>query len=332
MDSSDASGRTVVVRAPTRIDLGGGWTDVPPYCHEQGGFVCNVAIDRYATATVRADETYRADSVPAAEVVRPGADGLVAAAIRNANVPGVRVELESDFPVAAGLGGSSAATAAVLGALARWQGTDWDRAAIAERGRHIEVDEVGIAGGRQDHYAATFGGALALTFTDAIRVRRLVISAETAADFQRRGLLVYTGESRVSGSTINAVMNAYRDRDPRVRGALAAMKALASDMATTLKTGDLDLLGALLAEHWLNQRSLDPGIPTARIDEIVMRAHGAGAVGWKAMGASGGGCVFVLSGADNLRAVREAVEPLGTIIPFALDQTGLAELPVSSSD
>jgi len=328
VDSSAAGDRTVVVRAPTRIDLGGGWTDVPPYCDEQGGFVCNVAINRYATATARADETYRADPRSAE---RSGANDLVAAVLRHANVPGVRVDLASDFPVAAGLGGSSSATAAVLGALTHWQGTDWDRAAIAEQGRHIEVDEMGIAGGRQDHYAATFGGALALTFTDTVRVRRIAIAPATAAEFERRGMLVYTGESRVSGSTINAVMSAYRDHDSRVRDALATMKMLAHDMATVLESGDLDMLGALLAEHWLNQRSLDPAIPTDRIDEIVMRAQTAGAVGWKAMGASGGGCVFVLSGADNVDAVRQVVAPLGTIVPYGLDQAGLSDVSVSPS-
>jgi len=228
--------------------------------------------------------------------------------------------------VAAGLGGSSAASAAVLGALTRWKGAEWDRAAIAELGREIEVSEMGIAGGRQDHYAATFGGALALTFTDKVRVRSLTVAAETVAEFERRGILLYTGESRISGNTIHAVMDAYRDRDDRVRGALETMKMLAFDMAILLEAGDLDLLGALLAEHWLHQRSLDPAIPTERIDEIVMRAHRAGALGWKATGASGGGCVFVLSAADNVEAVRAAIAPLGTVIPFAVDRQGLTEL------
>ncbi|MDA1080931.1 MAG: hypothetical protein O2973_04505 [Gemmatimonadetes bacterium] len=323
MEFSTAASRTVIVRAPTRVDLGGGWTDVPPYCDEQGGFVCNVAINRYATATVRADETYRPDAAAGAPT---STDPLVAAALRRAGVSGVRVELTSDFPVSSGLGGSSAASAAVLGALDRWRGVEHDRAAIAEAGRSIEVEEMRIAGGRQDHYAATYGGALALTFTEAVAVNRIPVSSETAAEFERRGILVYTGESRVSGSTIHAVIDAYRDRDPRVRGALLAMKTLAAGMAEMLESGDIDTLGAMIAEHWLHQRELHPSIPTARIDEIVMRAHGAGACGAKAMGASGGGCVFVLSAADNVDAVRAAVVPLGEIVPFAIDHHGLADV------
>lgn len=311
------------VRAPTRIDLGGGWTDVPPYCDERGGFVCNIAINRHAVATVRSDETYRgrnAVGAPDEGVASP----LTAAAVRRSGVRGVRVDVANDFPVGAGLGGSSAASAAILGALARWSDTPWDPAAIAETGRLIEVEDLGVAGGRQDHYAATHGGALALTFTDRVQVRRIDLSAATRAAFEARALLVYTGEARVSGSTISAVLDAYRARDRRVLDALAAMKALAMRMADALQAGDLDTLGALMAEHWAHQRSLHPAIPTPRIDEIVTRARAAGAMGWKAMGASGGGCVLVISSLEHVEAVRRAVAALGDPLAFALDTGGLA--------
>jgi D-glycero-alpha-D-manno-heptose-7-phosphate kinase len=315
--------RTVTVRAPTRIDLGGGWTDVPPYCDEIGGFVCNLAISRYAVATVRSIETYR-DTGTSALALGAGDNPLIAAALRRTGMQGVDVSVANDFPVGAGLGGSSAASAAILGALARWRGNAWDRVAIAEEGRRIEVEDLGIAGGRQDHYAATHGGALALTFTDRVEVRRLRVSDQTRAAFESRALLVYTGESRISGSTVKAVLDAYRAGDARVLSALAGMKSLARLMADALEEGDLDRLGELLAEHWGFQRSLHPAIPTPRIDEIVMRAHGAGAIGWKAMGASGGGCVLVLTRAGTHDSVQSAVAPLGEILPFLLDSDGLA--------
>ncbi|HVZ48234.1 MAG TPA: hypothetical protein VG916_05595 [Gemmatimonadaceae bacterium] len=306
-------------RAPTRIDCGGGWTDVPPYADEQGGYVCNIAIDRYATATVR-DETYR----PPAARTATGAGSLVTAALRRTGVTGVSVNVVSDFPVASGLGGSSAASAAVFGALARWRGVPFDRDAIAEEGRRVEVEDLGVAGGRQDHYAATWGGALGLAFGDGVAVRRLQVPPAAILEFERRSVLVYTGESRISGDTIRAVLDAYQARDRAVCNALATMKALARDMAGALEAGDLDQLGALVAEHWQHQRSLHPAIRTARIDEIVARAQRSGASGWKATGASGGGCVWVLAAADNADSVRAAVAPLGEIIPFRVDPGGLA--------
>jgi D-glycero-alpha-D-manno-heptose-7-phosphate kinase len=316
--------RTGTVRAPTRIDLGGGWTDVPPYCDELGGFVCNLAISRYAVATVRSVETYR-DTGRSALAHDVQDNPLIAAALRRTGMQGVHVSVANDFPVGAGLGGSSAASAAVLGALARWRGDAWDRVAIAEEGRRIEVEELGIAGGRQDHYAATHGGALALTFTDRVAVRRLSVATGARAEFERRALLIYTGESRISGSTVSAVLDAFRSGNAQVRDALAAMKALAMQMVVALEAGDLTALGALLVEHWVYQRSLHPAIPTPRIDEIIRRAELAGALGWKAMGASGGGCVLVLAGVGNVEEVRVAVASLGEIIPFALDAGGLAE-------
>ena len=96
--------------------------------------------------------------------------------MRRAGVAGVTVEITSDFPLGAGLGGSSAAGVAVNGALAAWRGGQLDRAALAEQSRAIEVEDLGVPGGRQDHYAAAYGGALALTFGDETRVRRLPLS------------------------------------------------------------------------------------------------------------------------------------------------------------
>lgn len=316
MSAPTVSPRPITVRAPTRIDLGGGWTDVPPYSDEQGGFVCNIAITRYATATVNPDETYP----PAGASVDP----LVVAALKRMGMPRLGVTLDSDFPVGAGLGGSSAASAALLGALAGWKRQRWDRAAIAELGRRIEVDDLGVAGGRQDHYAATHGGVLGLTFTDTVSVKRLRVTDETLAALERRALLIYTGESRVSGATIHGVLDAYRDRDVGVRSALLAMKTLARGMADALERGDLSVLGPQLAEHWLHQRSLHPTIPTPRIDEIVMRAQAAGAAGWKAMGASGGGCVLVLADEDRVAGVRAAIAHLGSFVDWSVDRDGMA--------
>jgi len=308
--------RSVKVRAPTRIDLGGGWTDVPPYCEQQGGFVCNIAIDRYATATLTAG--------PAAAPQPASTSPLVRAVFKRAAISGIRASLESSFPVGAGLGGSSAASAALLGALAAWRGDPWDVREIAEEGRRIEIEELGIAGGRQDHYAATHGGALALRFTRVVEVRRLVLSPSTRTEFERRALLWYTGESRISSGNITEVLRAYGDGVPRVVGALERMRALAEEMSVALESGDLDGVGALVGEHWRHQRALHPAIPTPVIDEIVSRASASGALGAKALGASGGGCVLVVSAADSVERVCAAIAPLGTRVPFRLDTGGLS--------
>jgi D-glycero-alpha-D-manno-heptose-7-phosphate kinase len=294
---------------------------VPPYADEEGGAVCNVAITRYATATVALGAHAPLAAFGAQGRPTPS-DSLVSAALRRSGVPGATASVVSDFPVGAGLGGSSAAGVALAGALAALRGLPLECTELAELSHRTEIDELGIAGGFQDHYAAAFGGALLLTFEGCVGVERLALSGQTSEALTRRALLVYTGESRISASTITTVVDACRAHDPRVCGALAHMKALARDMAAALRAGDLDALGTLVGEHWIHQRALHPSITTARIDEIMEAAHRAGALGGKALGASGGGCVLVIARDGREAELAHALAPLGERLDFTVDDTG----------
>ena len=314
----------LVARAPTRIDFGGGWTDVPPYDEERGGFVCNLAIARYATVRIETSEASAAERPDAA--ARGGELRLVSAALsRSARaVARSAISLTSDFPIGAGLGGSSAAGVATVGALAALAGEPITRAALAERSRSIEVEDLGVAGGRQDHYAAAFGGALALGFAGGgrVAVERIPLDAALRGAIERRCVLLYTGQSRISGRTITAVLDAYRAREPRVVGALERMGELARHMAAALRERAVDDLARLVGEHWEHQRSLHPEITTPQIDAIVHRARAAGSLGAKALGASGGGCVLLVAADGAEDAVRRAVAGLGEEVPFAVDDGG----------
>ena len=223
---------TIIARAPARLDFGGGWTDVPPYGEEMGGFVCNLAITRHAVVT------FRDSAAPTHRV-----DDLTAAALRRAQLDGVSVELTTDIPPGAGLGGSSAVGVALQAAIASWREETVDREELARRSRGVEVEELGVAGGWQDHYAAAYGGALGLAFGDDVAVRRLPIADALAAELERRCVVAYTGESRISGATITAVLDAYRERAPHVVRALARMAELARTMADAMANGSLDDLG-----------------------------------------------------------------------------------------
>jgi D-glycero-alpha-D-manno-heptose-7-phosphate kinase len=313
-------GPEFTVRAPTRIDFGGGWTDVPPFDAEQGGFVCNVAISRYATVRF----SPAPDVHEGLDMVRGGHWGLLGAVARKYDLRGVKISFENDFPVAAGLGGSSAAGVAAIAAATRWRGETRSRAEIAEASRALEVEEMGIAGGRQDHYAAAFGGALGLHFRKWVGVEPIPLSQEMLDELPRRCIVVYTGESRISAKTITAVMGAYRDNSPVVRGALLQMRELAKETAVALGAGNLDEVGRLVGEQWKHQRSLDPAIPTPLIDRMIETAMKNGALGCKALGASGGGCVLLVAAAGREDDVRAAVREMGTEITYSVDTTGVA--------
>jgi D-glycero-alpha-D-manno-heptose-7-phosphate kinase len=247
---------------------------------------------------------------------------LVRAALGRAGLGDVIVHMRHDYPVGAGLGGSSAAGVVLTGALSAWRGEDPSRIELAERSRAVEVEDLGIAGGRQDHYAAAFGGALGLWFTDDVRVEQVPVSAAMADSIARQCLVIYTGATRISGATITAVLDAYRARSAPVLAALARMKALAAQMIGALRRESLHELGMLIDEHWAHQRSLHPAITTPRIEEIIARARAAGASGAKALGASGGGCVLVLAPADAVERVRAAIAPLGALLPATVDTRG----------
>jgi D-glycero-alpha-D-manno-heptose-7-phosphate kinase len=235
----------------------------------------------------------------------------------------VEIALTSDFPVGAGLGGSSAAGVALAAALHRVRHLDASPAMLAEWSRAVEVEELGIAGGRQDHYAAAFGGPLGLTFDRGTAVEQLVVPAAARAALEHQCLLFYTGESRISATTISAVLDAYRDRVPRVVDALARMAFLARGMRDALVAGDVAALAALVAEHWIEQRALHPGITTRRIDAIEKAARSAGATAIKALGASGGGCVIVFAPEAQVEAVTRAVEPLAQRLSWQIDHDGV---------
>lgn len=316
------SGQPIIASAPTRLDFGGGWTDVPPYTHERGGFVCNLAIERRATV-----------SLTVASAPSQGAaahDPLATAALRHSGLTASRLEIHSDFPFGAGLGGSSSVGVALAAAIAHATHTTCDAAELAERSRRVEVEELGVAGGFQDHYAAAFGGALGLSFTHTNEATRIPLSDACVDELESCLTLVYTGESRISGETISAVLDAYRDRVPRVVDALDRMAELARQMHQALATGQVASLASCIDEHWQYQRSLHPRISTPRIDELERVVRRAGATGFKALGASGGGSVLICSSANDAARVQTAAATLGQVLTWRVARDGVrvrADLP-----
>jgi D-glycero-alpha-D-manno-heptose-7-phosphate kinase len=274
--------------------------------------VCNIAIELRAVATVCATDQ-----------LTPPDDALVRAAWQRAGEPPVTVQLHSTIPIGAGLGGSSAAGVALAAALAEWNGITHSPHDLAELSRSTEIETLGVAGGCQDHYAAAYGGALLLRCAAETTAQPITLRDETITDFESRAMIAYTGKSRMSSRTITAVLDAYRAGEAQTCDALATMAALAHDMAAALHDGDIDHLGVLLARQWTAQRALHTTITTALIDRLVRDVAAAGALGTKALGASGGGCVLVIARADRVAEVRTALEPLARLLPLRVARSGV---------
>ena len=330
--SVPGASRRIVARAPVRLDFAGGWTDVPPYSREEGGVVVNAALALHATAELVPRDAgptlLVAEDLDAALEVHGPADlapggglELVKAALRRFPPPWpATLTTRSGAPPGSGLGSSGAMDVALVAALAAARGEPLDPHALAERGWRLETEDAGIAGGKQDQWAAALGGIRRLVFRDPlVETEVLPLDAEFAGVLARSTVLCYTGRSRLSGAAIARVVRGYERGDPVIRGAFHAMRDCAEAMAEALRAADLARVGALLAANWREQQRLDSGMRTDDMARLEAAAAAAGALGGKAAGAGAGGSMFFLAPDERSAArVAAAARAAGsTILPVA---------------
>jgi D-glycero-alpha-D-manno-heptose-7-phosphate kinase len=295
--------------APVRLDLAGGWTDVPPFSAREGGVVVTAAIRLFAHAEVQLggsgfrliseDLQDRLEVSDSAGLVRDGRLDLQKAGLRMLPVGGCTLTTRSDAPPGSGLGSSGALDVALVAALSSARGESPDPVAIAETACHLEAVEAGIPGGRQDQFASSHGGFLRLEFQDPeAEVRRLKLEPGFIAELARRTVLCYTSASRFSGTTIERVMRAYEQGDRNVVAALHGLREVAEAMTDALQAADFGTIGRLLAKNWDHQQALDQRMRTPEMAQLERAMLVAGALGGKAAGSGAGGCMFFLAPED----------------------------------
>lgn len=313
--------------APARLDLAGGWTDVPPFSTRAGGLVVNAAIGlmvhvelRLGGSLVRLeslDLEETVECVNAAGLVLDGRLDLLKAGLRMFPVLGpLTLSTRSDAPPGSGLGGSGALDVALVACLSAARHERLEPRELAHQAWLLETKEARIPGGRQDQLAAALGGFQRLSFRDPdVGIEPISLDPAFAEALERRLVLCYTGQSRVSGATIARVMSAYERGDRAVTGALEEMKDVASAMAEALRTADLAKVGALLSENWTCQQALDPGMRTVEMARLegVMRDHKV--LGGKAAGAGAGGSMFFLARDPDASISNAAREAGATVLP-----------------
>jgi D-glycero-alpha-D-manno-heptose-7-phosphate kinase len=307
--------------APVRLDFAGGWTDVPPYSAREGGMVVAAAVQllAYAEVTPR-DAGYfliakdLGDALEVEDLAALAGDGplpLLRAGLRLLQARPCSLVTRSDAPPGSGLGSSGAIDVALVAALAAAGGRRVPVREIADLACRLEGVEAGIPGGRQDQFAAAFGGFLRLTFRDPdASVEPIALDPGFAAELERRILLCYTGASRFSGNTIGRVMQAYERGEPAIAGALDGLRRVAEEMVGALCAADFAKVGALFSENWRLQQQLDPGMSTPEMARLERAMLDAGTLGGKAAGSGAGGSMFFLAPDDPSEA-RKAVSRLG---------------------
>lgn len=335
--------RTIRSRAPLRIAFGGGGTDVSPYADERGGLVLNATINRYAYVTLILNDTgvIRLRSLDYDEEVGfAAADGppeesdamkLALGVVNGMNVsdvmPGQGYDLytHTDAPPGSGLGASSTMVVALIGVFEALLRTGMDRYEIARLAYRIEREDLDMYGGRQDQYAASFGGFNFMEFRgDDVLVNPLRIPPETIWELEYSLVLALTGQSRFSSSIIEQQIANFRNKDETAIAAMDRTRDLASEMKRDLLTGDLRQFGERLHEAWGVKQQMAGGISTPEIDAIYTAARNAGALGGKASGAGGGGFLFFFTAFDRRHEVEQAIEAHhAEVVHFGFTEGGL---------
>jgi D-glycero-alpha-D-manno-heptose-7-phosphate kinase len=330
-----AAQRCVRARAPLRLGFGGGGTDVSPYCDEHGGAVVNATIDLFAHVTVkgRDDARLRLTAADRDQSWEGGLDEPVPEPLRLLKgvydrmvrdfAAGRRFGLDmtsyADCPPGSGLGSSSALVVAIVQAMSRYMDLGLDPHTVAKLAFDVERIDLGLAGGRQDQYAAAFGGLNFMRFhpSGAVQVEPIAAPVSLVRELEASLLLYFTGVSRDSAAIIEEQSNNMRTHAPGSIEGLDALKAGAYDMREAIRAGDLPRLGALLDSGWASKQRTAGGISSSAIDAVYSAAKDFGVFGGKVSGAGGGGFMMFLVDPPRREDLRRRLHAFGGVTSFA---------------
>ena len=316
----------IISRTPVRVSFCGGGTDVDWFASSEpnGGLVTSLALDRHIHVTVnrRFDDRVRV-SYSSMEIVDDFEDlehELVREAMRMAGVTsGVEITTIADIPSrGTGLGSSSAVTVGLLNALHRFAGNNASPEQLAEEACRIEIDVLGQPIGRQDQYAAAFGGVNSISFgADSVEINPVKISPYVSKRLSEEFTLVFTGTSRSASEVLSEVPDDPADKLARLR----VIRGQADAARGLLESGDIAGMGSLIGEAWNSKRGISSGISGEKIDSLHSRIMAMGATGAKLLGAGGGGFFLVHGGGE----LRDRLVELGSehrLIPLGVDVEG----------
>ncbi len=295
-------------KAPLRIGLAGGGTDVSPYCDIYGGTILNAGINMYAYATIEPREDNKIELICADRK-----EHEIFSSVENLEIngkfdllTGVYNRIVNDFtksplsftlttyvdaPAGSGLGSSSTLVVAIVKAFQEWLNLPLGEYDLANLAFSIEREDLRMAGGRQDQYSAAFGGFNFMEFRKdgSVLVNPLRIRKEYVNELEFNILLYYTGTSRLSAEIIENQIKNTNNNEKTALEAMHKLKQYSYNMKEALLRGNINAMGSLLYEGWENKKKMASSITNPVIDNIFNTAIKAGATGGKISGAGGGG-------------------------------------------
>ncbi len=311
---------------------------MPPYPAKFGGAVISTTIDKhvYVGVSPRHDGRVKISSIDfdmvsvlesIAEVRYDGKMDFAKAVVRALGRPGdgIDIRVSCDAPPGSGLGSSSALIVGVVGALNRLNDQALTSYEIAEMACKIEREELGIRGGMQDQYAATFGGLNFIEFkSNHVVVNPLRVRPEILNELSTHLVLCNTGKTRLSSRILSRQIRSYESGDERILKSLEGLKGLATEMKDSLLRGRLEGFGSLLNKDWELKKQLDTRITNPSLERIYETARRSGATGGKILGAGGGGYFLFHCEPENRQRLLRAMKNVGvTSERFGFESNGL---------
>ncbi len=315
----------IISQTPYRVSFAGGGTDLPAFYHDDHGAVLSTTIDRYMYVNVhrRFEPTYRIaySEIELTEDPASIRHELVREALQLTEIDEpIEVTTIGDVPAGTGMGSSSTLTVGLLNAFYAYSGKLASADKLSREACGIEIETLGKPIGRQDQYAAAFGGLNFIKFMpdDSVVVEPVPCTQEARKELESRALLLYTNQTR----SADGILQKQSDGMDKQREKLRSMRDLAYAMRDAISgKGDLDLFAELLHDGWQLKRSQGYGISDPMIDSWYEAAMQAGAQGGKLLGAGGGGFVLLLAPPERHEKIREVLK-YPKELDFSLENTG----------
>lgn len=328
----------LIVRSPVRISFGGGGTDLPAYYEQFGGAVLSVAINKYFYTILRTRGDGRVQVISSDLRVFENWQDIanLPTQARELEIPlavlkeldckiSVDLFLASEIPPGTGLGSSASVCVNILKTLTSYLQKPLSKYDLAERAFHVARNVLSKHVGKQDEYAAAFGGLNYIRFHQdgSVEVESLDLEADLMQEFLSKLMLFFTGSSHHSWDILREQERFTRSHSGTTVDALHEVKALGLRMREMLESGQLQVMGELLHESWQAKQKISSKISTPRIDQLYALAREHGATGGKITGAGGGGFLLLYCEKQFQESVRHALSAEGVHeMAFAFDTQG----------
>lgn len=329
-------------KAPLRLGLAGGGSDVSPYSDIYGGLILNATINLYAYTTIEEIKTETVEicsydsncfkSYPKANKLEIDGEASLIKGVYNhvikdfGKVPtGFKITTYNDAPAGSGLGTSSTMVVCILKAFVEWMALPLGDYEISRLAYEIERKDLGLSGGKQDQYAAAFGGFNYMEFlpNDMVIVNPLKIKRWIIDELEASMLLFFTGKSRSSAAIIEEQKKNTSEGDNEAIEAMHKIKQSAKDMKLAILKGDIDGFADIIREGWENKKKMAHNITNPLIQEAMDTAMAAGAKAGKVSGAGGGGFIMFVVESTKKKEVENALKKLnGFVMPFQFSDGG----------